>query len=96
MDGVNRSQKCPFGGFVGTWDSRKTRNKPKLPGITNEKLKYDGGAEILTVHSPPPQSASKKDVDTPFSPVSQAFNEEDVGISKHIKHVKKTEALEAS
>jgi hypothetical protein len=92
MDDVQRSEKCPWGGFVGTWDSRDNKTKPQLSG---GKLKYDGGAEILTVHTPSP-SASKKNVEKPSSPIPQPFDEKDMGILKHIEDIKKTEALEAN
>ena len=92
---MRRSQKCPWGGFAGTWDSRDNKCKPKLPGGSG-KLKFEGGTEILTLHSPLPQSASKENVEKPSSPIPQPFDDKDIGISKHIEEVKKTEALEAN
>ena len=98
LGGVQRSSKCPWGGFVGTWDSRDNKSKPHhQPTGVRGKLKCDDGAEILTLHSPaPPQSAGKENVEKPLSPIPQPFDEKDVGISKHIKDVRKTEAVEAN
>ncbi len=92
---MQRSRKCPWGGFAGTWDSRDNKTKPNLPAGLDGKLKSDGGADILTVHSPP-QSANKNDIEKPLSPIPQPFDEKEVGISKHIKDIKKMETLEAS
>ena len=97
LSGVQRSPKCPWGGFVGTWDSRDNKTTPNLPTGSRGKLKCDDGAEILTIRSPaPPQSASKENVEKPLSPIPQPFDEKDIGISKHIKDARKTEALEAN
>lgn len=94
---MQRSKKCPWGGFIGTWDSCYSQTKPKL-SVVNGKSKYAAAdAEILTVHSPPPpQSASKQNAEKPLSPVPQQFDERDIGISKHINDVKKIEGQEAS
>ena len=92
---MQRSQKCPWGGFAGTWDSRDDKTKPKPPA-GGGKLKFDGGTEILTIHLSPPQSARKENIEKPLSPMPQPFDDKDIGISKHIEAVKKTEALETN
>ncbi|XP_028401754.1 protein Flattop homolog [Dendronephthya gigantea] len=96
LGGVQRSQKCPWGGFLGTWDSHDGKAKPKLSAVANGKSKFaTADAEILTINSPPPKSASKQNAEKPLSPIPQQFDERDIGISKHINAVKKIESQEA-
>lgn len=96
LQGISRSQKCPWGGFAGTWDSNQ--NKKSIPGGPFKNLQCDGAAEILTVHSPSPQSqlqSSKENAEKPPpSPIPEPVNERSIGISKHIKEVQAMERKE--
>ena len=58
-------------------------------------MSHDGAAEILTVHTPTAGSVSKEITEkSPASPVPEPVDKKDIGISKHIKAVKKVELKE--
>lgn len=92
LGGVPHSQKCPWGGFGGTWDTNKGMKTKPFP---LENMSRDGAAEILTIHSPTAGSVSKEITEkSPPSPVPEPVAGKDIGISKHIKAVKKVELRE--
>lgn len=89
LGGVPRSENCPWGGFAGTWDTNKGMKTKPFPFGS---MSHNGAAEILTIHPPTAGSVSKEITEKPpASPVPEPVDEKDIGISKHIKAVKKVE-----